>query len=69
MAYWEGIIGCGLKDYPVASLAGLMHPAPSLDQVSQAVTQAFGEVFGFEMVAGETSDKRGAAVTPGGNSV
>jgi lipoate-protein ligase B len=49
MAYWEGIIGCGLKDATVASLANLMDPPPAGDQVRQAVVAAFGRVFDFEM--------------------
>jgi lipoyl(octanoyl) transferase len=50
MAYWEGIIGCGLKDAPVASLAQLLDPPPTMEQVRQPVVAAFGEVFGYEMV-------------------
>jgi lipoate-protein ligase B len=53
MAYWEGIIGCGLKDYPVASLAARLQPAPSMEKVSQAVVSAFGEIFGYKMVRGD----------------
>lgn len=51
MLYWQGIIGCGLEDHAVISLADLIHPAPSMPAVIQAVTTAFGEVFGFEMLA------------------
>jgi lipoate-protein ligase B len=50
MTYWDGIIACGLADEPVASLADLLHPVPSMDRVKQAVVTAFGEVFGFEIV-------------------
>ncbi len=50
MSYWQGIIGCGLKDYPVTSLAELLDPAPSMDRVMQEVTAVFGEIFDFEMV-------------------
>ena len=50
MSYWEGIIGCGLKDYPVASLADLLEPVPSMDQVMNALTAAFSEVFSYDMV-------------------
>jgi len=53
MSYWQGIIGCGLENYPVTSLAELINPAPSMERVSQAIIQAFGEVFGYKM-AGET---------------
>lgn len=51
MLYWQGIIGCGLEDHAVISLADLIQPAPSMPAVIQAVTTAFGEVFGFEMLA------------------
>ena len=51
MSYWEGIIGCGLADYPVASLADLLHPVPTMEQVIQAVLVAFRELFEFEMLA------------------
>lgn len=50
MVYWEGIIGCGLHDYPVASLAGLLDPSPSMEQIIQAVSVAFGKEFGYEIV-------------------
>ncbi len=50
MAYWEGIIGCGLKDTAVASLAGLLDPPPTMAQARREVIAAFGEVFGYEMV-------------------
>lgn len=49
MAYWEGIVGCGLKDHPVASLADLLVPAPPMEKVREAVGAAFGSVFKFEM--------------------
>ena len=29
MSYWQGIVGCGLKDYPVTSLAELCSPPPA----------------------------------------
>ncbi len=48
MTYWQGIVACGLKDYPVTSLAELLNPAPDMDAVTQAVITAFGEVFGYE---------------------
>jgi lipoate-protein ligase B len=50
MSYWDGIIGCGLKDYPVTSLAELLDPPPGMAEVSAAVVAAFGEIFGFQMV-------------------
>lgn len=50
MTYWDGIVGCGLKDYPVASLAGLLVPPPRMEIVMEAVTEAFGETFDYQMV-------------------
>ncbi len=49
MTYWDGIIACGLADYPVVSLADLLSPAPDMPRVKREVARAFGEVFGFEM--------------------
>jgi lipoyl(octanoyl) transferase len=53
MAYWEGIIGCGLKDSTVVSLAELLDPPPTMEEVRQRVISAFGEVFGYAMVEAE----------------
>lgn len=50
MSYWQGIVGCGLKDYLPTSLAQLSSPPPQMDQVIEAVIAAFGEMFGYEMV-------------------
>jgi lipoate-protein ligase B len=55
MGYWEGIVGCGLKDYPIASLADLLDPPPSMPQVMEAVTASFGEVFGYRMIESEAA--------------
>jgi lipoate-protein ligase B len=49
MQYWEGIIACGLAGYPLTSLAELL-PAPSLEQVMDTVSQAFGQVFGYQIL-------------------
>ena len=49
MSYWDGIIACGLSDYPVASLADLLDPFPAMEQAKQEVVFAFGEVFGYEI--------------------
>ncbi len=51
MDYWDGIIGCGLKDHPSTSLSNLLDPAPDMQQVIEAVIQAFGDTFGYEMSA------------------
>lgn len=50
MSYWGGIIGCGLKDYPVASLAGLLDRPPSMAVVMDNIVKAFGEVFNYETI-------------------
>jgi lipoyl(octanoyl) transferase len=49
MTYWEGIIACGLAEYPVASLADLLPNPPEMNRVKGEVIRAFGEVFGYEM--------------------
>jgi lipoyl(octanoyl) transferase len=49
MSYWQGIIGCGLKDYPVTSLAELFDPLPAMQKVIDEIVAAFGEVFHYEM--------------------
>jgi lipoate-protein ligase B len=51
MGYWDGIVGCGLREYPVTSLADLLYPTPPMQEVEHAVMTAFGEVFAYEMVA------------------
>ncbi|MBN1145829.1 MAG: lipoyl(octanoyl) transferase [Anaerolineales bacterium] len=48
MSYWDGINGCGLKDYRIASLAGILQPAPSMQEVTDVVIDAFGEVFAYD---------------------
>ncbi len=50
MSYWDGIVGCGIKDAPVASLADFSDPPPPMGQVMDRVVEAFGTVFGYEMV-------------------
>lgn len=49
MSYWQGIIGCGLAGYQATSLAQLLVPAPEMDEVKKAVTQALGEAFELKM--------------------
>lgn len=49
MTYWDGIIGCGLADYPVVSMADLLPASPAMQAVKRAVIHAFGEVFESEM--------------------
>jgi lipoyl(octanoyl) transferase len=49
MSYWDGIIACGLSDYPVASLADLLDPIPGMNKVKKEIISAFREVFGYEI--------------------
>jgi lipoyl(octanoyl) transferase len=50
MTYWEGIVGCGLREHESTSLAGLIDPAPSMEQVVRAVIRSFTELFDYEMI-------------------
>ena len=52
MSYWEGIIGCGLEDYPVTSLTALKPDAQLMEKARRAVIRAFGNQFRCEMVPG-----------------
>jgi lipoyl(octanoyl) transferase len=45
MEYWDGIVGCGLQDEPIVSLADLFVTPPSMERVKQEVIAAFCEVF------------------------
>lgn len=47
MEYWDGIIGCGLQDEPVVSLADLFPEPPSMERVKQEVIAAFQKVFEY----------------------
>lgn len=49
MTYWDGIVACGLPQYPVVSLADLMRDPPSMSEVKRRVVSATGEVFGWKM--------------------
>jgi lipoyl(octanoyl) transferase len=49
MSYFDGIIPCGIADYPVVSLADLCSPAPLMDKVKTQIMRAFGDVFAYEM--------------------
>src|SRR5689334_88949 len=55
MSYFDGIIPCGIADYPVVSLADLCSPLPSMETMKEQVVHAFGEVFACE-TAGVTYD-------------
>lgn len=49
MEYFEGIIGCGLKDHPAISMAELLGEAPPLAAVADELVRQFGRAFGCEM--------------------
>ena len=51
MSYWQGIIACGLQGAAITSLAQQLPVAPAMTQVRAAVTQAFGDVFAYQMVS------------------
>ncbi len=44
MEYWDGIIACGLSE-PIVSLADLLSPVPSMEDVKEKIKSAFREVF------------------------
>ena len=50
MSYWDGIVGCGLRDHAIVSMADLLDPPPSMEAVMDAVVENFGQVFEREMV-------------------
>ena len=50
MSYWDGIVACGLAEYPVVSLADLLNESPDMSTVKKEILLAFEEVFGFNMV-------------------
>jgi lipoate-protein ligase B len=56
MSYWEGIIACGLADYPAVSLAGLFDSPPPMERVHMAIVNAFQHVFHFRQVKIEVMD-------------
>ena len=51
MSYYEGIIPCGIADYPVIGLADIFPNPPEMGLVKREVTRAFGEIFDYEMIA------------------
>jgi len=50
MSYFDGIVPCGIADYPVIALADIFPSAPKMDQVKHEILRAFGETFKFEIV-------------------
>ncbi len=50
MSYWDGIVACGLAEYPVVSFADLLNEPPEMSKVKKEIIFAFEEVFGFHIV-------------------
>jgi len=52
MRFWDGIVACGLADYPVTSLAEIVQPVPSMERVFQAIESSFARIFNYDMTPG-----------------
>jgi lipoate-protein ligase B len=50
MSYWQGIIGCGIKEHPSTCLAEVLSPLPKIDQIIHWVVWAFGNEFQYDMI-------------------
>ncbi len=50
MSYWNGIVPCGLTEYPMVSLAEVVDPAPSMEAVIEAVIGGFENAFGLTLI-------------------
>jgi lipoyl(octanoyl) transferase len=60
MSFWEGIIACGLADYPAISLADLFDTPPSIEQARNSIIKSFQEVFQFPKVSVEVLEQPGS---------
>jgi lipoate-protein ligase B len=49
MSHWEGIVACGLEAMQMTSLAELIEPVPTIDQVIELLFPCFGEIFHYRM--------------------
>ncbi len=54
MDYWDGIVGCGLKDTPAISMAELLPSPPDLYTAASRLIPIFGKV--FDILPVEKSD-------------
>lgn len=45
MAYWEGIIPCGLQEVKMTSIAEMLVEAPGLEKVQNALIHCFADIF------------------------
>ncbi len=50
MEYWQGIVACGLAEYPVVSMADLLPYPPAMEDVKARIIQAFQEVFDVKAI-------------------
>ena len=50
MQYWDGILACGLENQNKVKLEYLLDPLPSIDQITDIISDNFGIVFGYQMV-------------------
>jgi lipoyl(octanoyl) transferase len=50
MSYWQGIVGCGLKQQRTTSLAEVLNPLPDKDQIINWIVWAFGNEFQYDMI-------------------
>ena len=55
MEYWEGIVACDLPETPMVSLANLLDPAPTMEQVTEAIVREFGNLFQLDLVKAVTA--------------
>ena len=53
MDYWDGIIACGLADFPVTSLAEVLPEPPGMQDAKREITRAFQDAFGGGICAPE----------------
>jgi lipoyl(octanoyl) transferase len=49
MAYWDGIIPCGLTDYPIASVADLVPEPPPMSEIKRVVARSLADDLGYEL--------------------
>ena len=54
-SYWQGIIGCGLKEHPVISLVEVLDLLPTIDEIIHWIVWAFGNEFQYNMIDLTTS--------------
>jgi lipoyl(octanoyl) transferase len=65
MSFWDGMIGCGLKDARAASFLDFMDPPIPMQRVMDHVVDAFGSVFLYDMMevdAAHLLDKEAAQI-------